>query len=367
MSVRRRLLDGREGLTEREVSLEEARRIAVRAQLLDGSAKSVLETVRHLGFLQLDPITTVATPQELVLWSRLGPHDRGSLERLLGQRKLFEWNAFLWPIESLPVVRALMRRWRRSEHYSHERRARAFLQENPAFRRHVKRRLETDGPLLSRELEDLSAGERRNHRWYGARRVGIMLDVLHLYGELAIVGRRGGQKLWDLAERWYPETETLPLREAERRLAAHAARALGVRREKGRWLAHPDVSGEPVPDRVTVLSPFDRLVYDRDRAEALFDFRYRIEIYVPPAKREYGYYVLPLLAGDELVGRVEPLVDRKAGTMRVLGAWGDTSRLAEALEPLASHLGVELEQAKRVSRRAPAPSSRSSAARSRLR
>ena len=362
MSVRRRLLDGRDGLAEREVSLEEARRIAVRAQRLDGSARGVFDTVRHLGFLQLDPIATVATPQELVLWSRLGAHDRRSLERLLAQRKLFEWNAFLWPTESLPIVRALMRRWRRSTHYSHERRSREFLRENAAFRRYVMRELERGGPLLSRELEDRSAGERRNHRWYGARRVGIMLDILHLYGELAIVGRRGGQKLWDLADRWYPETETLPLPEAERRLAAHSARALGVRREKGRWLAHPDVSAEPVPDRVTVLSPFDRLVYDRDRAEALWGFRYRIEIYVPPAKREYGYYVLPLLVGDELAGRVEPLVDRKAGTMRVLGAWGDTSRLDEALGPLAAFLGVDLERS--ATRRARAPSSPSSDARS---
>jgi uncharacterized protein YcaQ len=342
MAVRRRVVEGRGGRREREVSVEEARRIAVRAQRLDGTARGVLDTVRHLGFLQLDPIAAVATPQELVLWSRLGPYDRRALDRLLARKQLFEWNAFLWPIETLPVVRALMRRWRRSTHYSHERRARAFLQENAAFRRYVLRELGREGPLLSRELEDLSAGERRRHRWYGARRVGIMLDILHLYGELAIVGRRGGQKLWDLAERWYPETETVPLREAERRLAAHAARALGVRHEKGRWLAHPEVADAPVPDRATVLSPFDRLVYDRDRAEALWGFRYRIEIHVPAAEREYGYYVLPLLVGDELVGRVEPVVDRKAGTMRVIGAWGDTSRVDEALAPLAEFLGVEL-------------------------
>ena len=125
------------------------------------------------------------------------------------------------------------------------------------------------------------------------------------------------------------------------------------------------MTAAPVPDRVTVLSPFDRLVYDRDRAEALWDFRYRIEIYVPAAKREYGYYVLPLLVGDEVVGRVEPLVDRKAGTMRVLGAWGDTSRMDEALAPLAAFLNVQLERPS--TKRARAPSSRSSGARTRRR
>jgi uncharacterized protein YcaQ len=96
-----------------------------------------------------------------------------------------------------------------------------------------------------------------------------------------------------------------------------------------------------VPDRVTLLSPFDRLVHDRDRAEALFDFRYRLEMFVPAAKREYGYYVLPILVGDRLVGRVEPRFDRETRTLGVLGAWDDTSRLDEALADLASFLGAE--------------------------
>ena len=99
----------------RIVTPEEARRIAVRAQLLDGSATTVLDTVRRLGFLQLDPIATVATPQHLVLWSRLGAYDIAELDRLLwDEKKLYEWNAFIWPIESLPMVRGMMRRRRTS-------------------------------------------------------------------------------------------------------------------------------------------------------------------------------------------------------------------------------------------------------------
>jgi uncharacterized protein len=323
----------------RKVSSEQARRIAVRAQLLDGSASGVLDTVRRLGSLQLDPIATVATPQHLVLFSRLGSYDTAELDRLIwDERKLFEWNAFVYPIESLPLIRALMRRSRRAATHSWDRRRKEFLRQNAGFRRYVLRELERRGPLLSRELEDRAAERRGEHRWFGRRQVAQMLEALHRIGEVAVIGRRGGQRLWDLADRWYPESDLVTPREAERALAEQRFRALGVRLEKGEWLAHPDVSDEPVPDRVTVLSPFDRLVHDRDRAEALFGFRYRLEMYVPPAKREYGYYVLPLLAGDQLVGRVEPRFDRKTRELEVLGAWGDTSRLDEALRPLTAFL-----------------------------
>ena len=323
----------------RVVSQEEARRIAIRAQLLDGSATGVLDTVRRLGFLQLDPIATVATPQHLVLWSRLGPYDVAELDRLIWvDRRLFEWNAFVYPIESLPLIQALMRRSRRATTNSWDRRRKEFLRQNAAFRRYVMRELERRGPLLSRELEDRAAQQRGAHRWWGSRQVAQMLESLHRIGEVAVVGRRSGQRLWGLAKGWYPETETVSPREAERALAEQEFRALGVRRVKGEWHAHPEASDEPVPDRVTLLSPFDRLIHDRDRAEALFGFRYRLEMYVPPAKREYGYYVLPILDGDQLVGRVEPRFDRKTGELEVLGAWGDTSRLDEALGDLHAFL-----------------------------
>ena len=326
----------------RLVSLEEARRIAVRAQLLDGRARGVLDTIHRLGFLQIDTVATVATPQELVLWSRLGSYDTGELDRLLWvDRKLFEWNAFIWPIEDLPLIRARMRARARSSKYRWERWGNEFLDRNRGFRRYVLRELERNGPTLSRDLEDRSVDAKEDRRWYGTRNVGIMLDLLHWRGQVAIVGRRGGQKLWDLAHRWYPETETVSIRVAEGILREKQFRALGVRLTKAGWEAHPDVSDEPVPDRVTLLSPFDRLVYDRDRAEALWSFRYRLEMFVPQAKREYGYYVLPLLVGDRVVGRAEPRFDRKRGTLDLLGAWGDTTRLDEALDGLAAWLGAE--------------------------
>ena len=327
---------------KRVVTQEQARRIAVRAQLLDGSANGVLDTVRRLGFLQMDPIATVATPQQLVLFSRLGPFDAGELDRLLWeQRKLFEYDAFIYPVEDLPLQRARMARRRRGGKLKRDEWVREFLRENAQFRRHVLRELERNGPLLSRDLEHDLMPAGQGHRWWGDRHIRLMLDILAARGEIAVAGRAGKQRLWDLGERVFPETEMLRWREAERELERRRRRSLGVWRERGEWVAHPDVSDEPVLDRATLLSPFDRLVHDRDRAEALFGFHYRLEMYVPPAKREYGYYVLPLLVGDRLVGRAEPRFDRKTWKLELLGSWGDTSRLGEALERLAQFLGAE--------------------------
>jgi uncharacterized protein YcaQ len=329
-------------MVSKAVSLSEARQIAIRAQLLDGSAISVLDTVRRLGFLQIDPISTVAPPQQLVLWSRLGPYEPAELDRLLWQeKKLFEWNAFVYPIEDLALLLARMRR-RRTGKYAWERKGNEFLRENARYRRYVMRELERRGPLLSRELQDHSTRTwNTDGKWWGSRNVAVLLELLHSRGVVAVAGRRNGQRLWDLAERWYPKTEKIPLREAERLLAEKRRRAVAVWQEQGEWRAHAQALDGPVPDLITLLSPFDRLIYDRDRTEALFDFRYRLEMYVPKAKREYGYYVLPILHGDRLVGRAEPRFDRKTRTLEVLGAWGDISRLDEALESLGRWLGAD--------------------------
>jgi uncharacterized protein YcaQ len=325
----------------RVVGEEQARRIAVRAQLLDGSATGVLDTVRKLGSLQMDPIATVATPQELVLFSRLGPFDPAELDRLLWEeRKLFEYDAFIYPVEDLPLQRARMAKFRRGGKLKRDEWIRDFLRKNARFRRHVLRELERSGPLFSRDLEHDLMPRMEAHRWWGDRNVRLMLEIMAARGEIAVAGRSGRQRLWDLAERVFGDGKALPWREAERELERRRRRRLGVWWERGEWVAHPDISDEPVPDRVTLLSPFDRLVKDRARAEALFGFHYRLEMYVPKAKREYGYYVLPLLVGDRLVGRAEPRFDRQKGKLELLGAWGDTSRLNEALGPLAEWLAT---------------------------
>jgi len=311
----------------------------VRAQLLDGSATTVLDTVRRLGFLQMDPIATVATPQQLVLFSRLGPFDATELDRLLWEkRELFEYDAFIYPVEDLPLQRARMAQRRRAKSLKRDLWISDFLREHARFRRHILRELERNGPLLSRDFEHelMPAGEA--HRWWGGRQVRLMLDILAMRGEIAVAGRVGKVRVWDLPERVWPETETMPWREAERELERRRRRRLGVWKERGEWHADPEISDEPVPERAVLLSPFDRLVHDRARAEALFDFHYRLEMYVPRAKREYGYYVLPLLVGDEIVGRAEPRFDRKARELELLGAWGDTSRLDEAVSELGAWL-----------------------------
>jgi uncharacterized protein YcaQ len=319
----------------------------VRAQLLDGSAESVLETVRRLGFLQMDPIATVATPQELVLWSRLGNYDRSELDRLLWQdKKLFEWKAFIYPIEDLPLYRALMRRpWgpRKGQQW-----AKQFMQDEAGLRRYVLRELDRRGPLPSRELEHTKARHHEPTTWWGTRaRLTWMLELLATRGQIAVAGRDRGQRLWDLAERWYPETDTVPVRDALAAIEEKRRRSLGVWLDRGRLHVHPDAKDGPVPQRTTLLSPFDRLIHDRNRAEALWGFFYRLEMYVPKAKREYGYYVLPVLHGDRIVGRIDPNYDRKTGVLTVNAVYPEDgarfphAALDRTLKRLARWLGAE--------------------------
>ena len=323
-----------------EVTPAQARRIAVRAQLLDGSATSVLDTVRRLGSLQLDPTARVAPTQFLVLWSRLGRYERGELARLLAERELYEWHAFVYPKEALPALLSRMRRWPAGDS-AWLRRIREWLRANVSFKRYVLRELERNGPMRSRQFEDRSRVPWPSSGWTGSRNVGQMLEFLGARGEIAIVGREGTQRLWDLADRWYGDTQPFPHDDADAYFAEQRFRALGVELRKGRWIAHPDADDRPVR-RTTLLSPFDRLIHDRARTEALYDFHYRIEIYVPKAERKYGYFVLPVLHRDRLVGRIDPELDRNGGVLRVNAVhWEDGPvPIERSVRSLARFLGA---------------------------
>ena len=208
----------------------------------------MLDAVRKLGFLQIDPISThrnAADPRALEpARCRTTPAE---LDRLLWEeRKLFEWGAFIWPIEDFPLIRARMRRRRGKQMY--ERRGTEFLETNAALQAHVLQELERNGPLLSREIEADLMVSRDPHDWWGSRKVTLMLELLEGRGVVAIVGRRGKQRVWDLAERWYPEAETHLL---ARGAAGCSKRSAGVRSA----CASRTANGARIPTRRTGACP----------------------------------------------------------------------------------------------------------------
>ena len=368
-----------------ELSRGEARRLAVAGQLLDGPRPTdIAEVIEHLGRVQMDPTSAVAPSQLLVLWSRLGSYSVTELERLLWQeRRLFEYWAYIVPTSDYAVHRETMRRYPRGER-ARSVYMRGWLSENAAFRRYVLGKLRREGPLRSRELEDRAVVPWRTGGWNDGKNLGRMLDLLWFRGEIMIVGRDGGQRLWDLAERRLPVGEPrLPQREVARRLLEGELRWRGVARRDefgyafdgappgreralrelvregvavpvgvqgltGEWYAHraglERGAGEP---RTTLLSPFDKLISNRERTEELFGFRFRLEIYVPKAKREFGYFVLPILHGDRLIGRIDPLMDRRTGLLSVHAVHAEPDAphdagpaVAGAIRELASWLGA---------------------------
>ena len=222
-------------------------------------------------------------------------------------------------------------------------RTREWLDVNESFRRDILNRLgDSPGPLLSRDIPDTSVVPWKSSGWTHNRNVGQMLECMMMRGEIAIAARRGRERLWDLAERVYPlHQPALPADEARRVRNERRLAALGIAREKstamplepidvgqagepavvegvpGVWRVDPTALGQPFTGRTALLSPFDRLTYDRVRAQQLFDFEYVLEMYKPAAKRRWGYFALPILHGDRLVGKLDATADRKAGTLTV--------------------------------------------------
>lgn len=370
------------------LSLGEARRLAIRSQHLAGPEPAegidgMRQVLRGLRVLQIDPVNVVARSHLLVLWSRLGGFDRDDLETLRWrERWLFEYWAHAASIvltEDYPIHRAMMRAYRVTVESQQKR---DWLAANEDFRRYVLDLLRDSGPLPGDAIEDRAAVSWISTGWTNGRNVERMLDILWKQGVVMVTGRDGLRRLWGLAD--FPAVEDLPQEEVVARAAEHALRALGVARTRdverhftiGRypgldleraawarpvlveggseqWWAHRDALGlldEPWRPRTTLLSPFDNLICDRERTERLWGFAYRNEMYVPKHKRQFGCYVMPVLSGERLIGRVVPRVDRRRGELVVEGVFAEEEfsgagavadrSVAAAIESLASFAGA---------------------------
>jgi len=362
-------------MTVHELSRRDARRIAVRAQLLDAARPAaLLDVVRQLTLLQIDPTAAVAPNAYLVAWSRLGPsHPPAELDAALGGRALLELQAMIRPAGDLALYRAAMADWPgRGRLRGWQESLRDWVQANDACRRDILRRLASAGPLTSRELPDTCRVPWESTGWTHNRNVTQLLEMMTRRGEVAIAGRRGRDRLWDLAARVYPDHPVVPAAEARRIRDERRLRSLGIARArgpemqvepmgvgeagepavvegvKGAWRVDPSLLGQPFAGRAALLSPFDRLVHDRRRAMELFGFDYQLEMYKPAAKRRWGYFALPVLYGDRLVGKLDATADRDAGVLRVGAIHRDvpfTKAMAAAVDreigDLARWLGLD--------------------------
>ncbi len=393
-----------------KVSLDVVRRLAVTKQRLAGprphpDAEGIIEAVRDLGCVQIDPVSVVAPSHLLVLWSRLGRFDTAELDRLLWEeRRLFQGWAqatSILPMDEYPTFACMMRGWGKGDS-SWERRASAWLDANEGLRRHVLEQIGSRGPLSVSAIEDRAAEGWRSTGWTDSRNVSQMLYFLWAMGEIMVAGRSGGKKLWELTGRFLPDwapRDELSWEEIAPRITQRSLKALGVATE-GQIRKHyvrncyprlPEVLGElesegaiervdvmgsegrralrgtwyvhaedfPLLDRLeegdwghrtTLLSPFDNLISDRRRTRQVFGFQYGLELYTPKEKRRYGAYVMPILRGGRLIGRIDPKMDRGQETLNINAVYAEpdapmdvdtASEVAAAIDDLMIFLGAE--------------------------
>jgi uncharacterized protein YcaQ len=338
--------------TVHRLSRRDARRIAVRAQLLDAAQPTdFMDTLRHLTMLQVDPTSSIAPSADLVAWSRLGStYSPDALRSALRDHVVIELRAMLRPGEDIALYRADMAQWPGTgEVRTYKKTQRDWVQANDTCRLDILQRLRSSGPLTSRDLPDTCAKPWASTGWNDNKNVAMLLDFMVQRGEVAVAGRKGRDRLWDLAERVYPATAIIPAVEAERLRNQRRLRALGIARARGpecpvepadvgdvgeaavvdgvrgEWRVDPTQLGQPFSGRAALLSPFDRLLHERTRTLDLFQFEYALEMYKPAAKRRWGYYALPILYGDQLVGKLDATADRTTGVLRVDALHEDTS------------------------------------------
>jgi uncharacterized protein len=401
-------------LTRRiKATLENVRRLAVTKQHLAGklptkpSADNILRVFRDLGCIQLDPISAVAPSHLIVLWSRIGNFDKTHLERLLwSDRKIFEYwahQASLVLMEDYPLYHPMMRgfpqTFAKGWGPGWTERNFQWITSHNDLRDYVLGELKTKGALLSRQFEDKTRRKPRGSGWGSSSDVSRMLSNLFFRGDVMVVGRQGNQKLWDLSERFLPRwvsKKVLAADEIEYEAVQRSIRALGTATAseidyhflRGRYhhlnstlkqlvdesrIYPVDIEDSGIgkgeryihakditllseletggwQPRISLLSPFDNLICDRTRTKLLFNFDFTVEIYTPSHKRKYGYYVLPILYGDKLVGRIDPLMNRKEEQLQIKAVHAEPSaprdqtfarKLRDVIEQFSGFLGAK--------------------------
>jgi uncharacterized protein YcaQ len=362
--------------TVHELSRADARRIAVRAQLLTRERPSdLVETVRQLSLLQIEPTNAIAPSAELVLWSRLGSRfDPQELWDAVDEQRLIELHQALRAPEDIALFRAEMAEWPGpGDLREWQEEVRDWVRANNDCRRDILDRLRADGPLPASELSDTCVVPWRSSGWNNNRNLRMMLDKLVQRGEVAAAGGTGRDRLWDLASRIYPDDPVPPVEEARRLRDQRRLRSLGIARAKGpklpfepvdvgetgapavvegvrgQWRVDPAQLAQPFTGRAALLSPFDRLIADRRRMDELFEFDYILEMYKPAGARMWGYYALPILYGDRLVGKLDARADRKEGELRVAAVHQDvpftramTAAVDREIADLARWLDLEV-------------------------
>jgi uncharacterized protein YcaQ len=355
-----------------QLTIERARRVAVRAQLLDlPRPTDLFEVVDRLTFLQIDPTAAIAPSADLVLWSRLGAsYDPSDLTRAVEhERLLHETVAYIRPPGDVPAV---VSEWVGREFHPS---IVEWLETNEQFRLDILSKLEAEGPLLSRDIPDTSVVPWPSSGWTNNRNVTKMLESMARRGQVAIAGRKGRQRYFDLPERVYggpladlTHGEATRFRNERRLAALGIARASGpelpgeqayvgdagveveVEGTPGTWRVHEAyLDRGDFEGRTALLSPFDQLVHNRGRAEQLWGFEYYLEMYKPAEKRRWGYFALPILHHDRLVGKLDAKADRKAGVLAVNAVHEDVpftrqmrTDVDREVADLAAWLGLEV-------------------------
>ncbi len=357
-------------MTPHRLTRDQARRLVVRAQLLDAQRPGdVVEVAEQLTYVKIDPTATIAPCEHTVLWSRIGwSYEPGQLRKAVeDDRLLFEFGGTFRPMSLLPLMLPGMRRWPERES------SRQWLSANAAFRSDVLARLRAEGPLLASDIPDTAQVSRAPDGWSGSNQVPHMLDFLVRQGEVAVTGREGRHRKWDLAERVYPpDLPEYDEEEASALLAARRLQALGIARPHWWWTGVAKDTGEPAvvegsttkyrvdPEalaaldddtggRVAFLNPYDSLLFDRRSLEELFEFTYVLEQFKPKPQRRYGYFAHPILLGDRFVGMLDAEVDRGREQLKVNAVHEflpfepeETEMVRAEIADLAEWLGVSV-------------------------